>query len=140
MDHHHRSYKVPTLSENSSQSSQRPPHPSPTQGGKVRMPPPSAPAPPPPPATTPLDRTLPSDIRTRLAEIEHEYQTGELTQRGYEIRRSRLLTPLDMAQITFDAQQHNSARLYTSAVSPPYLKPQQELIRRVGAWMIFPRQ
>jgi hypothetical protein len=44
-------------------------------------------------------RALPSDIRSRLAQIDYEYQQGELTQRGYEIRRSRILSPVDMENL-----------------------------------------
>jgi len=44
-------------------------------------------------------RALPPDIRQQLAKIELEYQHGELTQRGYELRRSRVLSPIDMATL-----------------------------------------
>ena len=73
----------------------------------------------PPPTPPTLDRTLPADVRTRLARIEHEYQQGELTQRGYELRRSRLLSPIDMTALNFDSP---PARLNTSAVPslPPF--------------------
>jgi len=93
----------------------------------------------PPPGTPSLDRTsLPSDVRTRLARIEHEYQQGELTQRGYELRRSRILSPIDMAGFNFDSP---PARLNTSAVrSPPRCKDCVSLTFRARAWMICPRQ
>ena len=70
----------------------------------------------PPPGTPSLDRPLPSDVRTRLARIDHEYQQGELTQRGYELRRSRILSPIDITALNFDSP---PARLNTSAVIPP---------------------
>jgi DMAP1-binding Domain len=59
----------------------------------------------PPPGTAPLPpaamggRHLPTEVSSRLAQIEMEYQQGELTQRGYEIRRSRLLTAVDIANL-----------------------------------------
>ena len=50
------------------------------------------------------DRGLPSDIRARLAQIEQEYQQGELTERGYEIRRARILSSIDMTNLNFNAE------------------------------------
>jgi hypothetical protein len=44
-------------------------------------------------------RHLPTEVESRLAQIEMEYQQGELTQRGYEVRRSRLLTAVDIANL-----------------------------------------
>jgi hypothetical protein len=63
----------------------------------------------------PTTSNLPADVRTRLARIENEYQQGELTQRGYELRRSRILSPIDMTALNFDSP---SGRLNTSAVTP----------------------
>ena len=47
-------------------------------------------------ATANLPRDLPSDIRAKLDQVEEEYQNGELTQRGYELRRSRIMASFDM--------------------------------------------
>jgi hypothetical protein len=81
-----------------------------------------------------LDRTLPADVRTRLARIENEYQQGELTQRGYELRRSRILSPIDMTALNFDSP---SGRLNTSAVLPFPLEWVMTVRERV--WMNIPR-
>ena len=59
-------------------------------------------------------RTLPPDIRAQLSQIELEYQQGELTQRGYEVRRSRLLSPIDMSAMTLS--EAGSTRNNTSGV------------------------
>jgi len=90
-----------------------------------------------PPSTSPnLDRSLPSDVRTRLARIENEYQQGELTQRGYELRRSRILSPIDMTALNFDSP---SGRLNTSAVTPLPISERVVTVReRVS--MNIPRQ
>jgi hypothetical protein len=47
-------------------------------------------------------RPLPADIRTRLAEIDLDYQQGELTQKGYESRRSRILSAMDMRMLSLE--------------------------------------
>lgn len=66
-------------------------------------------------------RPLPTDVRSRLTEIEQEYQAGELTQRGYEIRRSRLLSPFDLADFNLE-NEIPSGRLNNSAVHPHLLR------------------
>ena len=62
----------------------------------------------------PSARTLHPDIRQQLAKIELEYQQGELTERGYELRRSRVLSPVDMAALAQAID--GNGRLNTSAV------------------------
>jgi hypothetical protein len=62
----------------------------------------------------PAPHTLPPDIRHQLAKIELEYQQGELTQRGYELRRSRVLSPVDVAALAQAID--GNTRLNTSAV------------------------
>ena len=68
-------------------------------------------------------RTLPADIRSQLAQIDHEYQQGELTQRGYEIRRSRILSPIDIANLNLNNDRLNSAvpSLLSPHPTPPHL-------------------
>lgn len=66
-------------------------------------------------------RSLPADIRSRLAQIELEYQSGELTQRGYEIRRSRILSPIDLTNFNLN-DEVPSGRLNTFAVHPHFLQ------------------
>ena len=83
----------------SRQCSQR----TPAIGGE-RMPPSTAPS----PATG--ARRLPADVESSLSQIEMEYQAGELTQRGYEIRRSRILSAIDLANLDLSGE-----RLPTSA-------------------------
>jgi DMAP1-binding Domain len=65
-------------------------------------------------STVAQDRALPSDLRARLAQIDLEYQHGELTERGYEIRRARILSSIDMANLNFNAEP--SGRLNTRTV------------------------
>ena len=60
--------------------------------------------------------TLPADVRAQLAQIEVEYQLGELTQRGYEVRRARLLSPLDMSGLYVNTEPPGNGLLYNSAV------------------------
>jgi DMAP1-binding Domain len=67
-----------------------------------------------PPSGTPSQRGLPSEVQSKLAQIEHEYQQGELTQRGYELRRSRILSPIDMS--TLNLHTDGTGRLNTSGV------------------------
>jgi DMAP1-binding Domain len=67
-----------------------------------------------PPSSPVVGRTLPNDVRFRLAQIEQEYQAGELTQRGYEIRRSRILSPIDITNLNFINE--TTGRVNTSAV------------------------
>lgn len=59
---------------------------------------------------------LPPDIRSRLAKVDREYQTGELTQRGYELRRSRILNPIDMANFSLGPNVEGPGRVNTSVV------------------------
>ena len=68
----------------------------------------------------PQSRPLPTDVRSRLAQIELEYQSGELTQRGYEIRRSRILSPIDMTNFNF-SNEIPSGRQNASVVQPHLL-------------------
>jgi hypothetical protein len=63
----------------------------------------------------PQSRPLPLDVRSRLAQIELEYQSGELTQRGYEIRRSRILSPVDLENFHL-SHEIPSGRLNTAVV------------------------
>jgi DMAP1-binding Domain len=62
-----------------------------------------------------LGAGLPAGVRSQLAQIELDYQQGELTQRGYEVRRARLLAPLDMSGLHIAADSPNGI-LYNSAV------------------------
>ena len=72
-------------------------------------------------SNSPQPRPLPIDVRSRLAQIELEYQSGELTQRGYEIRRSRILSPIDLANFNL-SDEIPSGRLNTSVVHPHLLR------------------
>ena len=38
-------------------------------------------------------RTLPADIRAKLAELDLELSEGDITQKGYDKKRQRLLAP-----------------------------------------------
>jgi hypothetical protein len=71
--------------------------------------------PPQPPAAAVGGRHLPPDVEARLAQIELEYQHGELTQRGYEIRRSRILAAIDIQHLDLAGD-----RPSTSGVPFPY--------------------
>lgn len=82
----------------------------------------------------PAPRALPPDIRHQLAKIELEYQQGELTQRGYELRRSRVLSPIDI--MTLAQSLDGNGRLNTSAVSS---ESGCQLMGRAGAWTRFLR-
>jgi len=62
-----------------------------------------------PPSNVPVEKNLPSEVRSRLALVEQEYQQGELTQRGYELRRSRILSPIDMSNLSLNNEVSNSA-------------------------------
>lgn len=67
---------------------------------------------------SPGGRPLPPDVLSRLAQIEREYQQGELTQRGYEIRRSRIMSPLEMANFNFNFNDNDTPGQVNSAVLP----------------------
>ena len=69
------------------------------------------------PSNTSYGHALPPDVRSRLARIEREYGAGELTQRGYELRRSRILSPIDMERLSLSLNIDGTGRLNTSAVS-----------------------
>ena len=66
-----------------------------------------------------LEYGLPSNIRAQLARIEREYEEGELTQRGYEIRRSRLLSAVDMTNLSLISE--GISRVNTNVVMLLYL-------------------
>jgi DMAP1-binding Domain len=68
---------------------------------------------------SPGRRPIPPDVLSRLAQIEHEYQHGELTQRGYEIRRSRIISPLEMENFNFNFNNNDTSGRENSAVFPP---------------------
>jgi len=57
---------------------------------------------------------LPAQVQAQLAQIEAEYSSGELTQRGYELRRSRILSPIDIAGLNHVIDANRTV----SAVSP----------------------
>ena len=59
----------------------------------------------PPPSPVTGGRRLPADAESSLAQIEMEYRAGELTQRGYEIRRSRILSAPDIANLNLSGEQ-----------------------------------
>ena len=60
---------------------------------------------------------LPPTVRAQLAQIDTEFNSGELTQRGYELRRSRILSPIDIAALNQSIE--NTPRINPSAVSLP---------------------
>lgn len=77
----------------------------------------------PPPGTAPLPaamggRHLPTEVSSRLAQIEMEYQQGELTQRGYEIRRSRLLTAVDIENLNLGGDRPTTSGVPSNAPLP----------------------
>lgn len=71
------------------------------------MPPGTGPA----PAAMMGRRQLPVDVEAELAQIERDFQNQELTARGYEIRRSRILSTLDMSALNLVGERGQLSRV-----------------------------
>ena len=65
-------------------------------------------------------RVLPPDVRHQLAQVEAEYQSGELTQRGYEMRRSRILSPIDLSALSLSLEGTTTNNVVGSVILFPF--------------------
>ncbi|XP_057361619.1 disco-interacting protein 2 homolog A isoform X3 [Manis pentadactyla] len=68
---------------------------------------------------------LPADVREGLAELELELSEGDITQKGYEKKRAKLLAchmPLTQVEPTFQAEARTPGPSQTSAAAPKLQK------------------
>ncbi|XP_051565739.1 disco-interacting protein 2 homolog A-like isoform X5 [Myxocyprinus asiaticus] len=63
--------------------------------------------------------TLPAEVREKLAELELELSEGDITQKGYEKKRGKLLAPYIPQIQGVDPSLQLEHRIQTSHVAPP---------------------